>query len=80
MEQTGPQKKDNDRVDYYRWLGFGIEFCGVIGIMCYLGFKLDQYLNTGPWLLLVFFFLGFSGMMYITVKDLQKKSDNKRKQ
>jgi len=79
MEPDGQSKKDENKVDYYRWLGFGFEFCGVIGFFCYLGFKLDQYLKTSPWFLLTGFFISFAGMMYITIKDLPKKGDNKRK-
>lgn len=80
MEQNGQPKKDDNKVDYYRWMGFGFEFCAVIGFFCYVGFKLDQYFKTTPWLMLTLFFLAFLGIMYITVKDLQKKSDNRRKQ
>ena len=79
MEQNGQQKKEDDKVDYYRWIGFGVEFCAVIGFFCYAGFKLDEYFHTTPWLMLSLFFLSFLGMMYITFKDLQKKYDNKSK-
>jgi F0F1-type ATP synthase assembly protein I len=79
MEQNRQQKKDNDRVDYYRWAGFGFEFCGVIGIFCYIGYKADEYLKTSPLLLLAGFFAGFAGMTYITIKDLSKRNDNNRK-
>ncbi len=74
MEQNEQQKK-NEKVDYYRWIGFGVEFCAVIGFFCYAGFRLDEYFHTTPWLMLSLFFISFLGMMYITYKDLQKKSD-----
>lgn len=79
MELDGQSKKDNNRIDYYRWFGFGFEFCCVIAFFCYLGFKLDQYFKTSPWLFLTGFFISFLGMMYLTIKDLSKKGDNKRK-
>ena len=58
MEQNGQPTKNNDRIDYYRWFGFGFEFCGVIAFFCYAGYRLDVYFNTSPWLLLAGFFVG----------------------
>ena len=79
MEQNGQPKDGGDRVDYYRWLGFGFEFCGVVGFFCYVGYRLDGYFGTSPWLLLTGFFVGFLGMMYSTIKDLWKKGDNNKR-
>jgi F0F1-type ATP synthase assembly protein I len=79
MEQNEQPTKGGDRVDYYRWLGFGFEFCGVVGFFCYVGYRLDVYFGTSPWLLLAGFFVGFLGMMYSTIKDLWKKSDNNKR-
>ena len=59
----------NDRLAYAKWFGFGIEFCGVLGVFCYIGYKLDQYLNSSPWFLLAGFFVGFAGMMYMVLKE-----------
>jgi F0F1-type ATP synthase assembly protein I len=74
MKQTKESKISNQ--GYSRWLGFGIEFCGVLGICSYIGYKLDQRLNSSPWFLLTGFFVGFAGMVYIVVKetwDLRRK-------
>jgi F0F1-type ATP synthase assembly protein I len=79
MEQNGQPAKNSDKMDYYRWMGFGFEFCGVIAVCCYGGYRLDAYFNTSPWLLLAGFFIGFMGMLYLTYKDLRKKGDNNRK-
>ena len=54
---------------YTKWLGFGLEFCGVLAIFCYLGYKLDEKLKTSPWFLLAGFFVGFSGMIYLIIKE-----------
>jgi F0F1-type ATP synthase assembly protein I len=79
MEQNGQPRKGGDKVDYYRWLGFGFEFCGVVGFFCYVGYRLDGYFGTSPWLLLAGFFVGFLGIMYSTIKDLWKKGDNNKR-
>jgi F0F1-type ATP synthase assembly protein I len=69
MKQMNGPNADGDKQNYAKWFGFGIEFCGVLGIFCYIGYKLDQRLNTGPWLLLAGFFVGFAGMLYMVLKE-----------
>jgi len=67
---TDELKPDRKGGNYTKWLGLGIEFCGVIGIFCYIGYKLDESLDTRPWLLLTGFFVGFTGMLYSILKQV----------
>jgi F0F1-type ATP synthase assembly protein I len=69
MKQTIKPTGKNDKLGYTKWAGFGIEFCGVLGIFCYIGYKLDQHLNSSPWFLLTGFFVGFAGMLYMVLKE-----------
>jgi len=69
MEQISKPGEKNDRFVYTKWVGFGIEFCGVLGIFCYMGYKLDQWLNSSPWFLLAGFFMSFAGMLYTILKE-----------
>ena len=51
-------------------MGAGVEFCGVIAIFSFIGYKLDKYFAFEfPVLLLAGFFIGFSGIMYLFYKD-----------
>ena len=70
--ETG-QKKNDSQNQGLRWMGAGIEFCGVISVFCFLGYKLDIHFNTAPFLLLTGFFVGFSGMVYLFYKDSKKQ-------
>jgi F0F1-type ATP synthase assembly protein I len=63
------KSSDSQGASYARWVGFGLEFCGVLAICCFLGYKLDQRLNSSPWFLLVGFLVGFAGMLYIIIKE-----------
>jgi ATP synthase protein I len=38
----------------------GIEFVGTVLVSAFLGFFLDQWLETTPWLMIVFLLLGFA--------------------
>jgi len=60
---------ENNRNIYSRWFGFGLEFCGVMAVFSFLGYKLDQTFNTSPWLMIIGFFLGFAGMFYLILKE-----------
>jgi len=77
-EQEKPQEKNNKKI-YSGWFGLGIEFCAVVGLFCYIGYKLDEKFNTSPWLLLTGFFIGFTGMMYIIIKDTLIKQNKDKK-
>lgn len=73
MPSKNGGQPNNNQYNYNKWLGFGIEFCGVIAIFCYFGYKLDQYFKTtGPWFLIAGFFVGFLGMFYTLIKEARK--------
>lgn len=62
--------KDDEERKGLRWMGAGIEFCGVIGLFCYMGYRLDKYFGLEiPYLLLTGFFVSFIGMVYLFYKD-----------
>ena len=64
-------KKNDDQASYLRWIGFGIEFCGVLAIFSYIGIKLDEHFGTSPWLFVVAFLWAFVGMIYLLLKETQ---------
>jgi F0F1-type ATP synthase assembly protein I len=69
MGKNGRRKNDAQRSGL-QWMGAGIEFCGVIGIFSYIGYRLDKFLDTGgPFLLITGFFIGFIGMTYLFYKE-----------
>lgn len=70
MDKEKLNKDDNQ--SFARWTGLGFEFAAVLAIFSYLGFKLDQKLNSSPWFLLGGFALGFATMMYIIIKEVFK--------
>jgi len=65
----------DDKPNYMRWSGFGLEFGGVIALFCYAGYQLDERFSSSPWFLLSGFFLGFIGMMYLLYKEIKKFND-----
>ena len=41
----------------------GVELVAGVGVGAGIGYFLDRWLGTGPWLLILFFFLGAAGGM-----------------
>jgi F0F1-type ATP synthase assembly protein I len=69
MAKDGRQK-DGPQRSGLQWMGAGLEFCGVIAVFCFIGYKLDKYFNTrGPFLLITGFFISFIGMVYQFYKE-----------
>ena len=68
MQEEKPAKDDMPKHGY-RWIGAGIEFCGVIGLFSYMGYRLDGYLDSSPFWLITGFLISFIGMVYIFYKD-----------
>jgi F0F1-type ATP synthase assembly protein I len=72
MHEPDSSKRNGDRGEYVQWLGLATEFCGVLAVCCYGGYKLDELLHTSPWFLIGGFFTGFAGMMVLIVKQIQR--------
>jgi hypothetical protein len=53
-----------------RWMGYGIEFLGVIGLFAGAGYWADQKLaHRIPWMMLTGFGMAFVGMVYLLWKE-----------
>ncbi len=56
----------------------GTELVASVGVGTIIGFILDSWFDTKPWLIIIFFFLGSAaGMLNVirTAKRMQKKRD-----
>jgi F0F1-type ATP synthase assembly protein I len=69
MAQTEKPKSDKEGGAYLKWLGIGVEFCGVLGVFCYIGYKIDEHFGTSPLYFIVSFFFAFIGMFYLMLKQ-----------
>ena len=63
-----PEQENGDH-NYSKWLGIGIEFCGVLGLFSYIGYRLDKVFNSSPVCFLASFAIGFAGMFYLILKQ-----------
>ena len=67
---SGKKSSPSSTRQHYRWMGYSVEFIGVIGLFTWLGYLADQKFQTsGPWWLLTGFFVAFVGMIYLLLKE-----------
>ena len=75
MASTEPSHKPKPRPTYLKYSGLAFQLFGAIGIMGWLGYKLDQYLGLKfPAFMLSFGLLAFGGVMYQIYRSIN--SDN----
>jgi len=79
------KKKRFANTDYYRgamrWMGIGIEFCLVVGIFAYGGYRLGRLENkpgTPTTGMILGFIVGFSFMLYTMLKRAKKDEEERR--
>lgn len=78
MAMEEDQKKLYKKLARYSAIGLEMGFSVAIGVA--LGYFLDRYLNTGPWLTLIFLILGIAAgfrSLFSLVKSLDKDGRNK---
>ncbi|MBN1436517.1 MAG: AtpZ/AtpI family protein [Sedimentisphaerales bacterium] len=54
----------------FRFASFGLELCGVSGLLGYGGYWADQKLShSWPWLMVIGIAMGFLGVMVLLLKE-----------
>ena len=74
MEPPRTPTEPKQSNSWLKYSGLGIQLFGSIGVAAWLGHLLDIYLNLKfPAFLLSFVMLTFGGMLYLTMKQLNKE-------
>lgn len=68
-----PNQKSKPSNTYLKYSGLAIQLFGAIGLLGWLGYKLDQYLALNfPAFMLLFGFLAFGGMMFQVYRSIKR--------
>ncbi|MDH3582823.1 MAG: AtpZ/AtpI family protein [Phycisphaerae bacterium] len=56
-----------------RFLGVGLELGGVVAVMAWIGYGIDQWLDSRPWGIVTMALLGVTGGLYNLIKRALKE-------
>ena len=74
LEEPSSNPKLKPYNNYLKYSSLAIQLLAAMGIMGWLGYKLDQHLQLKfPAFMLLFGFLAFGGMMYQVYKSITKE-------
>jgi len=74
MPPQKPQQSSSDAIDLWRLSGLGLEFVASIVGGGVIGWLLDRWLGTGPWLLVAGLLAGLLGGSYNFFRDAMAAS------
>ena len=73
-EDPSSNQKQKPYNSYLKYSGLAFQLLGAIGVLGWLGYKLDHYLQIKfPAFMLLFGFLAFAGMLYQVYKSISKE-------
>ena len=67
-EPISNPSREADAAGWYKMAGIGFEFVAAIALFGGIGWLLDRWLATSPWLLIVGFGLGFASGLWLMYK------------
>lgn len=74
MTEGEKEKVQKGTNTYLKWSGLAFQLLGAIGVLGWLGYLLDQYLELKfPAFMLTFGFLGFGAVMYQVYKSVKNQ-------
>ena len=65
------QARGNGAPSPFRMLGLGLDIAGPVVVLIFVGYKLDQWLDSGPWLLVLGAFLGMAVGFYSLIRRVR---------
>jgi F0F1-type ATP synthase assembly protein I len=75
--RNGPWKAGVSRPrSPYSFIGLGFEIAVPVALCMFVGYRLDRWLSTEPWLLLVGAFVGISVGFYGFFRAVQPRNDD----
>ena len=66
--RSRPDARGEDMSSWFRLAGIGFEFIVAVGLFGAIGWWLDRTFNTGPWLMISGFGVGFAVGLFLMVR------------
>ena len=75
FKKNNPSEKDNEKSSFGKAFQLRTELVSAVLVATIIGFILDNWFDTKPWLIIIFFFIGVAaGIMNVirSAKNMQK--------
>ena len=75
FKKKNPSEKDNQKTSFGKAFQLSTELVSAVLVATIIGFILDNWFDTKPWLIIIFFFIGVAaGIMNVirSAKNMQK--------
>ena len=76
FKEKNPSEKDNEKSSFGKAFQLSTELVSAVLVATIIGFILDNWFDTKPWLIIIFFFIGVAaGIMNVirSAKKMQKE-------
>ena len=72
FKKKNPSQKDNEKTSFGKAFQLSTELVSAVLVATIIGFILDNWFDTKPWLIIVFFFIGVAAGIMNVIKSAKK--------
>ena len=72
FKKKNPPDKDNEKSSFGKAFQLSTELVSAVLVATIIGFILDNWFDTKPWLIIVFFFIGVAAGIMNVIKSAKK--------
>ena len=72
FKKKNPSQKDNEKTSFGKAFQLSAELVSAVLVATIIGFILDNWFDTKPWLIIVFFFIGVAAGIINVIRSAKK--------
>ena len=72
FKKKNPSQKDNEKTSFGKAFQLSTELVSAVLVATIIGFILDNWFDTKPWLIIVFFFIGVAAGIINVIRSAKK--------
>ena len=72
FKKKNPSQKDNEKTSFGKAFQLSTELVSAVLVATIIGFILDNWFDTKPWLIIIFFFIGVAAGIINVIRSAKK--------
>ena len=72
FKKKNPSQKDNEKTSFGKAFQLSTEIVSAVLVATIIGFILDNWFDTKPWLIIIFFFIGVAAGIINVIRSAKK--------